>query len=298
MRNFVAGPLPQFDEHITVSFIFEDRRWYLDRISISLPNSITNKIISIDILDCCCLSKINDNTTWNTFFTFASWQLWLNRNHRLYSPTQHHNTSLNHSHLHTIVNEYIFLGPDTPNKNHRCTEPIPVTWSSPHHPYITLNTNDSAVPNPGKGGIGGIFRDSIGAWLLGFAKAIPHATNLQAELLAIKEGLKIATSRQYRHIRVQSDSAVALYIMKNNTNGRMKYLVDDYRSLIRSLNSVKLQHIFRDVNRIADTLATQGRISKSSILQLLEVPPTILAELLLFDNGSGQLQRFVKQGLG
>lgn len=207
-------------------------------------------------------------------FSFACWHLWLEQNSRYHRDTNHdYIPSLHPTIVLSHVYEYLFIGPifslDLPNRMNL----VPVSWTTPPPPYIKLNT----------GGIGGVFRNFEGKWLLGFTKYYPTLTNLQAEVLAIKEGLQIASHRGYTHLIIESDSTAALSLLSENSNERMKLIVQDCRYLMQTMVSVKLQHIFREGNRIADRLATMGRISNNMQLQLMETAPKILIDLLNFD---------------
>ena len=52
-------------------------------------------------------------------------------------------------------------------------------------PYITLNTDGSALSNPGIAGAGGILRDHLGHWIASFSLHLGIATNNTAELAAV-----------------------------------------------------------------------------------------------------------------
>ena len=55
----------------------------------------------------------------------------------------------------------------------------------PSTPYITLNTDGSALSNPGIAGAGGILRDHLGHWIAGFSLHLGIATNNTVELAAV-----------------------------------------------------------------------------------------------------------------
>lgn len=57
--------------------------------------------------------------------------------------------------------------------------------------YIKLNTDGLSKSNP-RMGAEGVFRDSHGNWICGFQVSLPHTTNLLAELIALRTGLRIA----------------------------------------------------------------------------------------------------------
>ena len=63
-----------------------------------------------------------------------------------------------------------------------------IRWHAPPPlptPYITLNTDGSALSNPGIAGAGGILRDHLGHWIASFSLHLGIATNNTAELAAV-----------------------------------------------------------------------------------------------------------------
>lgn len=79
--------------------------------------------------------------------------------------------------------------------------------------------------------------------------------------MEIKEGLEIVIFKHYSHIELESDSIVALTLVQENSNAKLKYLLDECRSLIQRLKSLKLHHTFRQENKIEDHLASLWRLS-------------------------------------
>ncbi|KHN48299.1 hypothetical protein glysoja_007968 [Glycine soja] len=72
-----------------------------------------------------------------------------------------------------------------------------------------------------------VFRDHLGQWLEGFAGYCGFTTKLNAELLAIYNGLRIAKERGFVSIICESDSKVALDLIKDGVP-----IVHPYASLI------------------------------------------------------------------
>lgn len=206
----------------------------------------------------------------STLLFLAIWHLWLCRNSRFFSPSRNLNHFLSPQTVLFFATEFVSLGPFIQKPLSIKKSPLFISWYPPISPYIKLNTDGSALPNPGVGGLGGVFRNSEGQWLLGYCKHIPYATSLVAELLAIKEGLKIAITQNYSHLLTESDSLVALTLLKENNNAKLKNLVNDCRFLIWRMVSVKLQHTFREANQMADHLASSGRSLNQSHLSMVQ----------------------------
>lgn len=70
--------------------------------------------------------------------------------------------------------------------------------------------------------------------------------------MVIKEGLQIAVDRNFQYLELEFDSMVALYLLENNVNEKIKFLNLDCRFLIQKMVSMRLQHIFGEGNKIVD----------------------------------------------
>ncbi|GLT32301.1 hypothetical protein SLA2020_069770 [Shorea laevis] len=130
----------------------------------------------------------------------------------------------------------------------------------PPEGYIKLNTDGSALSNPGQTGAGGVFRDHMGNWLLGFMRNVGYSTVLTAELWAIRDGLKLAVERGFTRIIVETDSRVA-HILLNSNNYQfhsLAALLNDCRMLVFQLQDVQIKHIYREANMVAANLAKTG----------------------------------------
>ncbi|XP_019251153.1 PREDICTED: uncharacterized protein LOC109230076 [Nicotiana attenuata] len=79
-----------------------------------------------------------------------------------------------------------------------------VKWTPPPTNMYKLNTD--GVGNPDKGGVGGVFRNTSGNWILGYIGSVQHTTNTQAELLVILKVLQIAEERQLTPLEINTDS--------------------------------------------------------------------------------------------
>lgn len=69
-----------------------------------------------------------------------------------------------------------------------------------------LNTDGSFLGNPGNAGYGGLIRDLLGQWIMGYSGSCGIATCLLVELMAIYCGLKFAWNKGFRVLTCESDS--------------------------------------------------------------------------------------------
>ncbi|KAF6170149.1 hypothetical protein GIB67_038682 [Kingdonia uniflora] len=83
-------------------------------------------------------------------------------------------------------------------------------WELPNHDEIKINTDGVARGNPGKGGIGCIFRDSEGKVLDTLTQGLGLVTNYMAECKAIIKEVELTASNGWLIAWVESDSKSAV----------------------------------------------------------------------------------------
>ena len=140
---------------------------------------------------------------------------------------------------------------------HTCIlAPIQVKWNPPTMGWFKLNTYGSSVENPNKVG-GGLIRNSNGVWIDGFAWSIGKATSVLTELLAFRDGLRLAVSLGLNSVIIDLDTLSVVSFLNNSVNIHPYFfpLMDDCRSLLWRIPHYLIQHVFREANRSVDTLA-------------------------------------------
>ena len=92
------------------------------------------------------------------------------------------------------------------------------------NPFIKINTDGSALGNPGIAGAGGILRDHLGQWISGFSLHVGLATNNMVELAAFRQGLAMAWTMGFKFIYLELDSKVVLnWLTKSQYEFPYKY---------------------------------------------------------------------------
>ena len=81
-----------------------------------------------------------------------------------------------------------------------------VTWNRPSEQWIKINTDGSALTNPGQTGAGGILRDKEGKMVMAFATPLGEGTNNTAEAEAVLFGLSWALELGHRNILIELDA--------------------------------------------------------------------------------------------
>ncbi|XP_059064240.1 uncharacterized protein LOC131856461 [Cryptomeria japonica] len=132
-------------------------------------------------------------------------------------------------------------------------------WSPPPMGILKINTDGSSRGNPGHAGIGAIGRSDDGGavFLLSVYKG-QHSNNLM-EALAIKVVIERGCSLGWRKIICESDSQIVVDMLNNqkleDVSWQLASLARQTLSLCRYLDSVSFHYIPREWNRVADCLA-------------------------------------------
>ncbi|XP_049378041.1 uncharacterized protein LOC125842768 [Solanum stenotomum] len=142
----------------------------------------------------------------------------------------------------------------------KCTHDTKVTvvkWIKPPDGWVKINTDGSALGNPGKIGAGGIIRDQSGKMLLAFATPLGEGSNNQAEVAATLFGMTWSLQLGYRNVILEVDSQLLVDCIENKTNPHwgINTQLLKLQALTRQANEFKCKHTFREANFVADSLS-------------------------------------------
>ncbi|KAJ1376251.1 Ribonuclease H-like superfamily [Sesbania bispinosa] len=108
---------------------------------------------------------------------------------------------------------------------------------------------------------------------------------LEAELIALKTGLQYACDRDIRNLLCESDSLEVIQLLNLNNNS----LIDPYSALVNEIRvllakpwDVRISHIYREANLLADHLACWLHHSDDSVM-LWDCPPQSALDFLSAD---------------
>lgn len=139
-------------------------------------------------------------------FAFKIWGLWKQRNKRVFIQATP-NGRLSKEVYSMALNYHYCAGRAKPM---RTKSPINVGWNKPEKNWYKLNTDGLAIGNPSKAGGGGIIQDHNGVWISGFSRAIGIATSVEAELWALRDGLKICNPLNLLAVEIELDAKVVM----------------------------------------------------------------------------------------
>jgi ribonuclease HI len=131
----------------------------------------------------------------------------------------------------------------------------------PLNSTLTMYTDGASSGNPGPAGIGIVIFDHDSRQIGKVSSYIGSRTNNYAEYTALIRALKIAIYFKTKVLRIRTDSELIVkqisgeYKVKND---QIKKLYDQAVSLIKEIESCKIEHVPRSQNDKADYLAKKA----------------------------------------
>ncbi|KAH6776357.1 hypothetical protein C2S52_013918 [Perilla frutescens var. hirtella] len=133
-----------------------------------------------------------------------------------------------------------------------------VIWKPPPRGWVKINTDGSAVSEPGNLACGGIFQNHMGSVIACFHENLGVGFVYEAELWGAILAIDFAISRGMTHIWLEVDSMLVLRWFAKETvliPWRVKARLLRVLQLIQGIH-FKVSHIYREGNQIADKLAS------------------------------------------
>ncbi|KAK6156654.1 hypothetical protein DH2020_010902 [Rehmannia glutinosa] len=159
------------------------------------------------------------------------------------------------------------------NRNTRlcAAQPKLLRWKQPFLGYVAVNCDGSFRERNNTCGYGIIVRDCFGRFIVAKANHFQKAdlikdetikvkygtTVLMIEMLAIRDGLRLAKGLELTHVEIQSDSKVAISILVGESRCPSQCLgvLSDIRSEISFFKGLGFIFVYRERNRAADFLS-------------------------------------------
>jgi ribonuclease HI/exonuclease III len=141
-------------------------------------------------------------------------------------------------------------------------------WLNNHSKH-TLLFDGAAKGNPGKAGAGGVIKNPVGRIEHSFAWGLGHNTSIQAEALALFQGLKQVKDLGIKEVNVIGDSQSIIKVIVDNSapkDFRLARLATRIKSLTKSFQSINFFHVLRENNKDADAEANKAALLSAGTL--------------------------------
>lgn len=132
-----------------------------------------------------------------------------------------------------------------------------IAWKRPEEGWLKLNTDGASRGNPGTATAGGVMRDEEGRWCAGFAVNIGICSAPLAELWGVYYGLYIAWEHGATRVALEVDSEIVVGFLRSGIvdTHPLSFLVHLCHGFISRDWIVRVTHVYREANRLADGLA-------------------------------------------
>lgn len=115
---------------------------------------------------------------WNILFPFGVWMIWKLRNQANFS-----NKRANPNLIKVITmqaTEFLLYATQPSRNNHMVVKQV--RWEKPKLGWFKLNTDGSSNGSVGTAAGGGLIRDELGNWVIGFSRRIGRVDNFVAKI--------------------------------------------------------------------------------------------------------------------
>jgi ribonuclease HI len=123
------------------------------------------------------------------------------------------------------------------------------------------NIDGGSRGNPGPASYGVVIRDPSGEIVAKLKKYIGRMTNNVAEYYGLIAALDYAQSHAIRALRIESDSELLVKQMRGQykvKSPELRPLFERAHKMSQSLESFRIEHVYREQNREADELANEA----------------------------------------
>ncbi|KAE9595687.1 hypothetical protein Lal_00030672 [Lupinus albus] len=174
--------------------------------------------------------------------------------------------------------------------NYEAAPSLPIRWTKPEWGWVKLNVDGSRdhIGYPPSSGCGGVMRDASGTWLLGFSQKLnPSYEVHMTEIVAILKGVKLAREMNVQKLVVESDLESAVSMVENGVraNHPQYTIISSIKQLLSDPKwEVKVVHIPREANRVANKLARDARDLTSEYMRKYPYPPASCTTLVQEDS--------------
>jgi len=126
---------------------------------------------------------------------------------------------------------------------------------------IHLYSDGACRGNPGNGGAGAVLTDETGVIVASLKKYLGICTNNVAEYQALILGLEEALKRKTSCLCIHLDSELLVRQIQGTyrvKQAHLKPLIFRIREMLSNLDGYKVEHVYREKNKLADQLANEA----------------------------------------
>jgi ribonuclease HI len=138
-----------------------------------------------------------------------------------------------------------------------------IIWHPPLPSWYKCNIDGASNGNPGTAACGGVFRNNYSDFVFAFVEPLGIATSFYAELSGALRAVEIAWEKGWMNLWLETDSSLVVSTFNKSNNSVAWSLRNRWRNVhirLKDMN-IMVSHIYREGNKVADTLANYGLTS-------------------------------------
>ncbi|KAF7815331.1 non-LTR retroelement reverse transcriptase-like [Senna tora] len=227
-----------------------------------VKNRFSNKFFNSNLQEWILLNLSNDlsqegDSRWNSIFGIECWLIWKQRNHWIF------NVEVPHLRL------VLMIGINLTKDGLR----------------LMLMGLSGKTLNTWR--VGRLARNENGNWLFEFAKHLGKGCVDHAEIWSIFFGIITGWEKGFKHVIVESDNRNVINLICNRYDGAhpLRNILSRIRELLNRDWHMKIKHVFREGNMVADCLARHAHSIPPGLL-MFNSPPSFCNSLLWKDSCS------------
>ncbi|MBA0698053.1 hypothetical protein Goari_021562, partial [Gossypium aridum] len=144
-----------------------------------------------------------------------------------------------------------------------------------------LNTDGVVQTNIGLSATGGVIRDNMGKWILGYNRFLEKCSVFTAELYGLLDGLTLLQKQGYDRVLIQLDNLEMVKTICDRKLDRSNIsLVRRIQQILKHEDKWLVRYTLGENNQVVDLLAKLAFVIKE--------------ELCLFDYPSSEIQEIIK----
>lgn len=140
-------------------------------------------------------------------------------------------------------------------------------WIPPIKGWFKLNFDGASRGNLGRAGLGCCLHNSNGVEVAFMALLCGSCTNNVVEMQALDVGINLGILLNIKKIVIEGDSAIIINALRKGSmpDWRLNASLAKFLTNIKTFDRVIFNHIYREGNRRADSLANMGADGKTLI---------------------------------
>ena len=159
-----------------------------------------------------------------------------------------------------------------------------IGWDTPPTSWLKINLDGARKDSSGLASAKGLIRDDMGRLVAGVAVNLGRCSALMAEIWGAWYALNLAWEKNIKKVILEMDNFSTIQIFSKDKSSITVYhgMIMDIKRMFSLDWEVMIQHVYREGNKAADTLANLG-ITLPLGYHLLQVVPKEVYEILKQD---------------